>query len=207
MSQKDKDKRRAYNKLYQIEWERLNPVKRRQYNNARLTRIKAFLLEYKQSHPCMHCGESHPGCLDFHHRNPDEKELALAEAVQRSWGIKRITVELAKCDVLCANCHRKHHWEERVKATSEADAAYRVVEPDLEPMNTAKPNISIWGQRTGVPRRIQTPEGTAWCSACKQGLPLDQFHPRNGRWNGVNNNCKKCAATRKRERRAAKDAA
>lgn len=65
---------------------------------------------------CLRCEESHPGCLDFHHRDPSEKDVSISLVVWR-WKLTRLEAEIAKCDVLCANCHRKLHWEER-KANS-----------------------------------------------------------------------------------------
>lgn len=31
-----------------------------------------------------------------------------------SWSLRRVLNEVLKCVVLCANCHSKVHWEERV---------------------------------------------------------------------------------------------
>jgi hypothetical protein len=75
-------------------------------SNYRL-RVKEFVLDYKKQHPCR-CGESEPACLDFHHRNPKEKLFALNAGV-KSKSLEVITVEIAKCILLCANCHRKVH--------------------------------------------------------------------------------------------------
>ena len=68
--------------------------------------------QFKSTLACVRCGESHPACLDFHHRDPAEKEMAVHQAVRRRLGRERILAEVAKCDVLCANCHRKHHANE-----------------------------------------------------------------------------------------------
>lgn len=64
---------------------------------------------------CIRCGEDHPAVIDFHHRNQSEKEIEVSIAVYRGWSLKRLKEEIAKCDILCSNCHRKHHWEERNK--------------------------------------------------------------------------------------------
>ncbi len=63
---------------------------------------------------CVHCPEKDPACLDFHHRDPGEKEGHIGEF--RRFGMERLLAEIAKCDVLCANCHRKHHRNERQKS-------------------------------------------------------------------------------------------
>lgn len=60
---------------------------------------------------CMECGESRPWVLDFHHRDPTQKDICPSRCNSRSW--KRLLEEIAKCDVLCATCHRDRHHRER----------------------------------------------------------------------------------------------
>lgn len=62
---------------------------------------------------CERCGENDPICLDFHHKNPSEKEITIGHAVAHGWSIERLEAEIAKCEVVCANCHRKIHREDR----------------------------------------------------------------------------------------------
>ena len=72
--------------------------------------ITKWFKEYKLSLKCEICGESHPACLDFHHRDPEEKDIEIARAVNRGRSIEKIKQEIDKCQVLCANCHRKLHY-------------------------------------------------------------------------------------------------
>ena len=51
---------------------------------------------------------------DFHHRNPKEKSFGIGEKLQGVWKI--LPPELDKCDLLCSNCHRIRHYEERIAA-------------------------------------------------------------------------------------------
>lgn len=49
--------------------------------------------------------------FDFHHRDPAQKDFAVsAEGVTRSW--EKLRIEIDKCALLCANCHRELHAEE-----------------------------------------------------------------------------------------------
>jgi len=64
--------------------------------------------EFKATLSCEECGEDHPATIDFHHVR--DKEITLANAIHQGWGKKRVMEEVAKCKVLCANCHRKEHW-------------------------------------------------------------------------------------------------
>ena len=112
---KDKDKAREYNRKYYNEKLKCNPLfliksrERAKIRNILVRReMKNFLLEYQLSHPCS-CGESDVACLEFHHINND-KEIHISEIPARGWGMKRTLVELAKCIVMCANCHRKLHY-------------------------------------------------------------------------------------------------
>lgn len=66
---------------------------------------------------CEECGEEHPATLQFHHRNPEEKEFSLSTKTLSAtklfpWEI--ILKEIQKCQLLCANCHAKLHstWTE-----------------------------------------------------------------------------------------------
>ena len=61
---------------------------------------------------CEKCGyDKCLGALHFHHRNPQEKDFGLGEdGVSHSWAT--YLNEVAKCDLLCANCHAEAHFEE-----------------------------------------------------------------------------------------------
>lgn len=43
--------------------------------------------------------------MDFHHRNPEEKEFNISRTSFRK-GRAKLLIEMAKCDLLCSNCHR-----------------------------------------------------------------------------------------------------
>jgi hypothetical protein len=70
-----------------------------------------YLQEIKSTMGCKICGEKRAPCLVFHHRDPKEKEMGIGDSVFKV-SKKRILAEIAKCDVLCANCHLLFHWEE-----------------------------------------------------------------------------------------------
>lgn len=64
------------------------------------------------SKSCERCGEDDPITLDWHHTDPRTKE----HAVSKMWkerGRQAILNEIAKCQCLCANCHRKVHRDLR----------------------------------------------------------------------------------------------
>lgn len=68
--------------------------------------------DYLKDNPCTKCGESDPRVLEFDHRGDDVKVANVAQMIVkvRSW--KAIQDEIAKCDVLCANCHRRKTYEQ-----------------------------------------------------------------------------------------------
>lgn len=76
---------------------------------ARENRNRDFIQQYKTEHACVRCGESEPCCLDFHHRDPSQKIDVLGRMAKAGYGQQSIVEEIAKCDILCANCHRKVH--------------------------------------------------------------------------------------------------
>lgn len=72
-------------------------------------RLRKIVNDYKSGHPCKICGEGDIRCLEFHHRNPKEKVAAVSVMMNNVVSKKRLLAEIAKCDVICANCHRKIH--------------------------------------------------------------------------------------------------
>lgn len=69
-------------------------------------RRRALVAEMKDK-PCTDCGGRFPAvCMDFDHRDPSEKFLAVSVMVVRGISLKRILAEIDKCDLVCANCHR-----------------------------------------------------------------------------------------------------
>lgn len=92
------------------EWAAANPEKVRASQAA--YRAKARGLARSAKTACMLCGETHPACLDFHHRDPSAKEGTIARLVAKNVKLDRVKAEIEKCDVVCANCHRKLHWAE-----------------------------------------------------------------------------------------------
>jgi len=104
---KEKEKVRMH-KQYQD-----NPAYFNDRNVMKRQELREFLQQQKQGRACIRCGNSDCRVLDFHHLDKDEKDGGLGQAVARNWSKERILREIAKCEVLCANCHRILHWEER----------------------------------------------------------------------------------------------
>ena len=72
---------------------------------------KKRAVEYKGG-KCNHCGGVfHIAAFDFHHIDPSQKELDVGLILQCSDAY--LLKELDKCILLCANCHRIHHYEEQ----------------------------------------------------------------------------------------------
>lgn len=71
-----------------------------------MTRNSAFLAEIKLAKGCADCGyNKHPAALDFDHLPGHVKRQNLSR--MNGWyGKAAIEAELAKCEVVCANCHR-----------------------------------------------------------------------------------------------------
>ncbi len=78
---------------------------RNQDNVKYRARLYSIIIEAK-SVPCADCGVRYPPyVMDFDHRNPAEKLGNIG--CGRKWGEPRLRAEIAKCDVVCANCHRE----------------------------------------------------------------------------------------------------
>ena len=80
-----------------------NQKKRYDAHRSRLNSIKV-------DKGCARCGyNSHPAALQWNHINRDDKSFEIGSMVLVSWS--RIEAEMAKCEVLCSNCHAIHSHE------------------------------------------------------------------------------------------------
>jgi Fe-S-cluster-containing hydrogenase component 2 len=68
---------------------------------------RAILNSLKSERGCYFCHETTAVCLDFHHRDMAEKEFTVSKHFHRP--ISVLLQEIEKCEVVCANCHRKLH--------------------------------------------------------------------------------------------------
>ena len=118
MPLKDPEKRREYQRSYMRRWYQDNKAKHITLVRGREKQIKAWLREYKESLGCEVCGETHPACLEFHHVNPHEKKFSIGR-VNDFLSVRLTQSEIAKCRLLCANCHRKEHWNEHPVKTQD----------------------------------------------------------------------------------------
>jgi hypothetical protein len=108
-------------------------------NQRRRHRIRIY--EYLLQHPCVDCGETDPLVLEFDHRDPSQKLFSVANGANQTWSWEKIEAEIAKCDVRCANCHRRRtkaqhlEWYEGARVIAEAARIVRKQQP--QPENSA----------------------------------------------------------------------
>ena len=76
--------------------------------------LKAYLVEVK-SKPCQDCGGTFPTCcMDFDHREGEKKTGNVGSMFAHHYAKETIAAEIAKCDIVCANCHRIRTQQRRI---------------------------------------------------------------------------------------------
>ncbi len=120
MPRKDPEAKKEYNR----KWREANPeaLKKyyqtnkerfREHNKNNRKKSREYIQEAKKGKCCSRCGWSeHPCALDFHHTDPSTKHKDIAVMAQ-TYSIKQIQEEIDKCILVCANCHRILHHEQR----------------------------------------------------------------------------------------------
>lgn len=82
--------------------------------NARSFQMRRELTRQLKNRPCANCGQQYPYyVMDFDHRENEIKRCDLSQTYNLS--INAIKNEAAKCDVVCANCHRERTHQRRIK--------------------------------------------------------------------------------------------
>lgn len=88
------------------------------YKDAYKTRAKAYRDKKRQefrdqiygfliNQSCNDCGESDIRVLEFDHLDKDKKAFSISQAFKLGKKPEEIDAEIKKCQILCANCHKK----------------------------------------------------------------------------------------------------
>lgn len=83
-----------------------NPGRFRRNRQLAIDRARRFLWQYLTEHPCVECGERDPVVLEFDHVRGD-KRADVGYLVGTGGSLRSLIEEVEKCDVRCANCHRR----------------------------------------------------------------------------------------------------
>lgn len=93
----------------------------RAFTKAQILRLTEIVLEAKAI-PCADCGKRYPHyVMDFDHVS-DDKEANVSDLKRSGVSESRLLAEIAKCEVVCANCHRARTWKR--SARTNPTAAY-----------------------------------------------------------------------------------
>jgi len=72
-------------------------------------RNRDYVRNIKESNSCIDCGTSyHYSQMDFDHL--EGKKQTIARLANSEASIKTIKQEIAKCELVCSNCHRLRTW-------------------------------------------------------------------------------------------------
>jgi hypothetical protein len=141
---------------------------------------RALLLAYLLAHPCVDCGQTNPVMLDFDHRDPAKKKGNVSElALRKPWRL--VLVEVAKCDVRCANCH--------LRRTAEQFNWRKIVGRPLVDGGWLERVVPTHGD---VVSPLLTDGETKHCTGCRLERPISEFVIKNKDTGRRGTRCRAC---------------
>jgi hypothetical protein len=81
--------------------------KAKKHNSKYKKEVREYIYTYLLANPCVDCGENDPIVLEFDHIDPSTKLDSISSMVNRCFSISSISKEINKCEIRCANCHRR----------------------------------------------------------------------------------------------------
>jgi hypothetical protein len=117
--------------------------------------------------------------LDFDHRDPADKKGNVTElALRKRWRL--VLVEIAKCDVRCANCHlrrtaQQFHWR-KANAVAPTEGARLARQPPAD----------LLARLVAITVDMKT------CTGCGQDRPMDEFPIKNVKTRRRGTRCRAC---------------
>ena len=110
MVYREKAKQRAYQKEHYEENKVLYIRRSKLWKRHARRRNHDHVVAYLHKHPCLDCGETDIRVLEFDHVR-GTKVAPVSTMVGNGYAIVRIDKEIAKCEVRCANCHRRRTYD------------------------------------------------------------------------------------------------
>lgn len=101
-----------------IQMEALKKIRDNNKPNAKnAPNTQLFIRKVKNKFGCKDCKQKfdEPSILEFHHLDPSQKTSSISMMVRFKCSIKEIKEEIRKCDLVCANCHRRRTAKRRAE--------------------------------------------------------------------------------------------
>ena len=83
---------------------------RQEHHDVATEGLRGWVHTHKTTRGCARCDEDAPVALDCHHEG--EKQETVAELLADGRPYEAVRAEVARCTILCANCHRREHFVE-----------------------------------------------------------------------------------------------
>lgn len=104
LNAKCRECKRSYDREYWDKTKEKRNEKKKINNKKRIIRNRQYIWDYLKNNPCVDCPESDPIVLEFDHLR--DKKYGVSDMAGFS-SISAIKKEIDKCEVRCANCHRR----------------------------------------------------------------------------------------------------
>jgi len=105
MPYKDKIKQKQYQALHYLN----NREKYKERNKSTREKIRGYIRMIKEETPCADCKINYPyWIMDFDHLENKSDSIS---NLSRIGNINTVLKEIAKCDVVCSNCHRDRTYK------------------------------------------------------------------------------------------------
>jgi hypothetical protein len=112
------------NKAASKKWRENNPGEARDAKHRVIGRNRTAVREAKNK-PCTDCGVRYPYyVMEFDHLDADAKHFNVSAGVTQV-SHERLLTEIAKCEVVCANCHAERtHQRKQARKGAKPDAVH-----------------------------------------------------------------------------------
>lgn len=87
----------------------------RKTKNALKSTRRQWIDDYKANIGCEICGIKDYRVLDCHHKDMSDKKFNIADFYYYQFSMEKTREEITKCMIVCANCHRILHHNERIR--------------------------------------------------------------------------------------------